>query len=69
MATALNPLIGYEKAAEIAKASYATGRTVRDLCYERSGLAKDQIDAALDPYRQTEPGTDETTGQPKEPAP
>jgi fumarate hydratase class II len=57
MATALNPLIGYEAAATIAKESYATGRTVREVAYERSGLAREQIDAALDPYRQTVPGT------------
>ena len=57
MATALNPLIGYERAATIAKASYATGRTVREIAYEESGLSREQVDAALDPRRQTEAGT------------
>ncbi len=56
MATALNPLIGYDAAAKIAKTSYATGRTVRDLAYETSGLSRDQIDAALHPLGQTIPG-------------
>ncbi len=56
MATALNPLIGYEKAAEIAKESFKTGRTVRDLAYEKSGLTREQVDAALEPRKQTEPG-------------
>ncbi len=55
MATALNPLIGYEKAAEIAKESYKTGRTVREIAYEKSGLTKAQVDEALDPRTQTEP--------------
>jgi len=55
MATALNPLIGYEKAAEIAKASYKTGRTVRELAYEMSGLSKAQVDEALEPRKQTSP--------------
>ncbi len=56
MATALNPLIGYERAAAIAKQSYATGRTVRELAYEQSGLSREQVDAALDPIGQTVPG-------------
>ena len=56
MATALNPLIGYDRAAAIAKAAYATGRTVREVAYEQSGLTREQVDGALDPYRQTVPG-------------
>jgi fumarate hydratase class II len=56
MATALNPLIGYDNAAKIAKKSHATGRTVRELAYEESGLTRDQIDEALHPHRQTVPG-------------
>ena len=57
MATALNPLIGYERAATIAKASHATGRTVREIAYEETGLTRAEVDAALDPRRQTEAGT------------
>jgi fumarate hydratase class II len=57
MATALNPLIGYDKAATIAKKSHATGRTVRELAYEETGLSREQVDAALHPHRQTEAGT------------
>ena len=56
MATALNPLIGYDAAAKIAKTSYATGRTVRELCYETPGLTREQVDAALHPFSQTVPG-------------
>jgi fumarate hydratase class II len=56
MATALNPLIGYDHAAKIAKKSHATGRTVRELAYEESGLTREQVDDALHPRRQTEPG-------------
>ncbi len=54
MATALNPLIGYDKAAEIAKTSFKTGRTVRELAYEMSGLSKEEVDEALEPRKQTE---------------
>ena len=56
MATALNPLIGYDNAAKIAKKSHATGRTVRELAYEESGLSREQIDEALHVRRQTELG-------------
>ena len=53
MATALNPHIGYDAAAAIAKKAHATGRTVRELAYEESGLTREQVDAALHPHRQT----------------
>jgi len=62
MATALNPYIGYEKAAEIAKESYKTGRTVREIAYEKSGLTKQQVDEALEPRKQTEPGGEGAAG-------
>ena len=57
MATALNPLIGYDNAAMIAKKSHATGRTVRELAYEESGLTREQVDEALQTRRQTEPSS------------
>ncbi len=62
MATALNPLIGYDRAAAIAKASYATGRTVREIAYEESGLSREQVDEALDPRHQTVPGVGTGSG-------
>src|SRR5215203_1837620 len=62
MATALNPLIGYDNAAKIAKKSHATGRTVRELAYEESGLTREQVDEALHPHRQTEPGLESGQG-------
>ncbi len=58
MATALNPLIGYDKAAEIAKRSFKDRRPVRELAAEMTKLSKAEIDAALDPARQTHPGLD-----------
>jgi len=56
MATALNPLIGYDKAAEIAKRSFKERRPVRELAGEMTKLTPAQIEQALDPRRQTEPG-------------
>jgi len=58
MATALNPLIGYDKAAEIAKRSFHERRPVRELAAEMTSLTPEQIESALDPRRQTEPGLD-----------
>ena len=56
MATALNPLIGYDQAAEIAKRSFKERRPVRELAREMTKLGADEIDRALDPRRQTQPG-------------
>jgi fumarate hydratase class II len=56
MATALNPLIGYDKAAEIAKRAFKERRPVRELAGEMTSLSPQEIDKALDPRRQTEPG-------------
>jgi fumarate hydratase class II len=58
MATALNPLIGYDKAAEIAKKSFQTRRPVRELAREMTSIPPAELDAALDPARQTKPGLD-----------
>jgi len=56
MATALNPLIGYDRAAEIAKRAFRERRPVRELAREMTELTPQQIELALDPRRQTEPG-------------
>lgn len=55
LATALNPYIGYAKAAEIAKESVATGKTIIDLAREKKYLTEEQILEILDPARMTEP--------------
>jgi fumarate hydratase class II len=57
MCTALAPVIGYDKAAKIAKVAYESGRTVRDVAIETSGLDKKKIAELLDARSQTEPGT------------
>jgi fumarate hydratase class II len=56
MCTALAPVIGYDKAAKIAKVAYESGRTVREVAVELSGLDQAKIDGLLDPKSQTEPG-------------
>ena len=55
LATALNPYIGYAKAAEIAKESVATGETIIEIARERNYLSEEQIAEILDPARMTEP--------------
>jgi fumarate hydratase class II len=62
MATALNPLIGYDQAAEIAKRSFKERRPVRELAGEMTKLTPAEIDKALDPRRQTEPGLGDGAG-------
>jgi fumarate hydratase, class II len=54
MCTALAPAIGYDEAAKIAKVAYETGRTVREVAGELSGLDKAKLDELLDAGRQTE---------------
>jgi len=56
MVTALVPKIGYDAAAEIAKESVKTGRTVREICRERKVLPEDELNEALDPWGMTEGG-------------
>jgi aspartate ammonia-lyase len=55
LATALNPYIGYAKAAEIAKESVATGKSIIEIARSRGYLSEDQIREILDPARMTEP--------------
>ena len=43
MATALTPEIGYDRAAAIAKEAYETGRTVREIAIEKSGVSAEKI--------------------------
>jgi len=56
LATALAPAIGYDKAAEIAKAAAATGRTIREIARERSGLSEAQLQELLNAEAMTAPG-------------
>jgi fumarate hydratase, class II len=53
MCTVLAPEIGYEKAASIAKEALNSGRSVREVAREKSGLAEDRLNQLLDPGSQT----------------
>lgn len=55
MCTSLNPLIGYEMAAKLAKEAFASGQTIRELCLEKGILPEETLRSALDPWSMTEP--------------
>ena len=49
LVTALNPVIGYEKGAAIAKKAYAEGRPIREMAEKMTDLPRDQLAKLLDP--------------------
>jgi fumarate hydratase class II len=56
LATSLAPVVGYDKAAEIAKEAAARGKTIRETARTTSDLSDDELAKLLDPARMTEPG-------------
>ncbi len=55
LATALAPAIGYDAAAELAKAAFQEGKTIRELARERTDLSEEQLNQLLDAAAMTEP--------------
>ena len=58
MCTSLAPLIGYDQAADIAKESFKTGKTVRQVAAERKILDPAELKKAMDAKRMTQPQAD-----------
>ena len=56
LVTALNPVIGYEKGAAVAKKAYAEGRPVKEVAKEMTDLSDEELDRLLDPAGLTEGG-------------
>jgi fumarate hydratase class II len=56
LVTALNPVIGYEKGAAIAKQAYAQGRPIREVAEQLTGLPRDELARLLDPTELTRGG-------------
>ncbi|MEC1385227.1 aspartate ammonia-lyase [Bacillus velezensis] len=54
--TAVNPHLGYEAAARIAREAIMTGQSVRDLCLQNDVLTEEELDIILNPYEMTKPG-------------
>lgn len=55
LVTGLNPYIGYERAAAIAKEAFRRGKTIREVCREQHVLPEDKLAEALDPRRMIKP--------------
>ncbi len=62
LVTALNPVIGYEKGAAIAKAAYKQGKPIREVAAQLSGLGKADLDRLLDPTELTKGGIKDKSG-------
>ena len=56
LVTALNPIIGYEKAAEIAKKAYKEGRPIIEVALEETDLSEARLKKLLDPVKLTKGG-------------
>ena len=56
LVTALNPVIGYELGAKIAKRAYAEGRSIKEVALEMTDLTPEELDRILDPARLTRGG-------------
>lgn len=56
LVTALNPIIGYEKAAFIAKTAYKEGRPIVEVAAEHTDLSTDELTKLLDPTKLTQGG-------------
>jgi len=59
LVTALNPVIGYNKAAEIAKIAYKDGRAIIDVADDMTDLGRERLEQLLDPKKLTEGGVSE----------
>ena len=53
LATALAPEIGYDKAADLSKEAYKTGKTIREVARERTDLSEEALDRLLDARKMT----------------
>ncbi|AMM90862.1 MULTISPECIES: aspartate ammonia-lyase [Bacillus] len=54
--TAVNPHLGYEAAARIAREAILTGQSIRDLCLQNDVLTEEELDIILNPFEMTKPG-------------
>ncbi len=59
LVTALNPIIGYAKAAEVAKAAYKQGRPIIEVASEMTDLSREDLEKLLEPVHLTQGGISE----------
>jgi fumarate hydratase class II len=55
LVTALNPHIGYDNAAKVAKKAFAEDKTLREVVLELELMSPEALDAALDPMKMIRP--------------
>lgn len=55
LVTALNPVIGYDNAAKVAKEAFKTGRTLKEVALEKKLLSAEEFDLAVDPSKMLGP--------------
>jgi len=58
MCTSLAPIIGYDKAASIAKKAFKNDKTVRQVCIEDKILSNEELEKILDPFSMIQPNDD-----------
>tara|TARA_B000000532_G_scaffold209704_2_gene178687 strand:+ start:600 stop:1997 length:1398 start_codon:yes stop_codon:yes gene_type:complete len=58
MCTSLAPIIGYDKAASIAKKAFKNDKTVREVCIEDKILSNEELEKILDPFSMIQPNDD-----------
>jgi fumarate hydratase, class II len=51
LVTALNPILGYERAAALAKEAFQTGKTIRELCIEKKILPEEELAKIIEPRK------------------
>ena len=56
LVTALNPHIGYDRAADVAKTAYAQGKTLREVVVEKGCMSGERFDEVVVPARMIRPG-------------
>ena len=56
LVTALNPIIGYENAASIAKKAYKENRPIIDVAYEETNISRAKLEKILDPIKLSKGG-------------
>ena len=57
LVTALNPVIGYENAAKVAKTAYKEGKTLKQVAVELQLVTEEQFDAVVRPENMVSPNT------------
>ena len=55
LVTALNPVIGYENAAKVAKTAYKEGKTLKEVAVELGFVSAEQFDAVVQPEQMVAP--------------